>query len=80
MRVEVPPLTRDETSALIESSVAQGHIQTDARSHVAYLHQLSKGIPRVLEELLIELASENITSTVHSDATFLSSIGAFSLP
>jgi len=64
-RVEVPPLTRDETSALIESSVAQGHIQTDARSHVVYLHQLSKGIPRALEELLIELASRkyNIDSS-----------------
>jgi energy-coupling factor transporter ATP-binding protein EcfA2 len=64
-RVEVPPLTRDETSTLIKSAVAQGHIQTDGRSHIAYLHQLSNGIPRALEELLIELASRkyNIDSS-----------------
>jgi predicted ATPase len=54
-RIEVPPLTRDETSALIESAVAQGHIQPDARAHIAYLHQLSKGIPRGLEELFPQI-------------------------
>jgi hypothetical protein len=32
-------------------------IQADAREHSAYLHRLSKGVPRVLEELLIELAT-----------------------
>jgi hypothetical protein len=56
-RVELPPLTRGETSALIENAVAQGNIQADAREHAASLHQLSKGVPRTLEELLIELAA-----------------------
>jgi hypothetical protein len=56
-RVEVLPLTRGETAALIENAVAQGNIQADAREHTAYLHQLSKGVPRTLEELLIELAA-----------------------
>ncbi len=56
-RIELPPLTRVETSALIENAVAQGNIQADARQHVAYLHRLSKGVPRLLEELLIELAT-----------------------
>jgi energy-coupling factor transporter ATP-binding protein EcfA2 len=56
-RIELPPLTRGETSALIENAVAQGNIQADAREHAAYLHQLSKGVPRILEELLIELAA-----------------------
>jgi hypothetical protein len=56
-RIELPPLTRIETSALIENAVAQGNIQADAREHSAYLHQLSKGVPRLLEELLIELAT-----------------------
>jgi len=56
-RIELPPLTRGETSALIEDAVAQGNIQADARDHAAYLHHLSKGVPRILEELLIELAA-----------------------
>jgi len=56
-RIELPPLTRAETSALIENAVAQGNIQADAREHTAYLHRLSKGVPRILEELLIELAA-----------------------
>jgi hypothetical protein len=56
-RIELLPLTRIETSALIEHAVARGKIQADAREHSAYLHQLSKGVPRVLEELLMELAA-----------------------
>jgi hypothetical protein len=56
-RVELPPLTRGEVSALIEDAVGQENIQADAREHTAFLHQLSKGVPRILEELLIELAS-----------------------
>jgi hypothetical protein len=56
-RIELLPLTRIETSALIENAVARGNIQADAREHSAYLHQLSKGVPRVLEDLLMELAT-----------------------
>jgi hypothetical protein len=55
-RIELPPLTRGETSALIENAIVQGNIQVDARDHVGYLHQLSKGVPRLLEGLLIELS------------------------
>lgn len=58
-RIELPPLTRVETSALIENAVAQGNIQANAREHSVYLHRLSKGVPRLLEELLIELATRN---------------------
>jgi fluoride exporter len=56
-RAMLPPLTRGELSALIENAVGQGNIQADAREHAAYLHQLSKGVRRILEELLIELAA-----------------------
>jgi hypothetical protein len=56
-RIELPPLTRMETFTLIENAVAEGSIQADAREHSAYLHRLSKGVPRVLEKLLIELAT-----------------------
>jgi hypothetical protein len=56
-RVEIPPLTAAETRALIEQAVAQKTIQADAREHVADLHRMSGGNPRMLEELLIELAA-----------------------
>jgi len=56
-RVELPPLTRGEVCALIEHAVVQGYIQPDAREHTAFLYKLSKGVPRILEELLIELAA-----------------------
>jgi hypothetical protein len=56
-RIEIPPLSRVETSALIENAVAQGYIQGDAREHIADLHRLSRGEPRRLEELLLELAA-----------------------
>ena len=56
-RIEVPPLTRIETSALVENAIEQGTIQSDAREHIAYHHRLSKGVPRLLQELLIELAA-----------------------
>jgi hypothetical protein len=41
-RIELPPLTRVETSTLIENAVAQGNIQADAREHIAYLHRLKQ--------------------------------------
>jgi hypothetical protein len=56
-RVELPPITKGEVCALIEHAVAQGYIQADAREHTAFLYKLSKGVPRILEELLIELAA-----------------------
>ena len=48
---------RSETCALIEDAVGRGSIQPDARQHVAQLHRISNGIPRVLEQLLLELAA-----------------------
>jgi hypothetical protein len=56
-RIELPPLTRGEVCALIEHAVIQEYIQPDAREHTAFLYKLSKGVPRILEELLIELAA-----------------------
>ena len=47
IRIELPPLTRVETSALIENAVAQSNIQEDAREHASYPHHLSRGIPRI---------------------------------
>lgn len=56
-RVEVPPLKRAETARLILAAVAAGNIQTDARERITDLHRMSEGNPRILEELLIELAA-----------------------
>lgn len=56
-RVELPPLKAAETRRLILEAVAAGNIQSDARRHISELHRMSAGNPRILEELLIELAA-----------------------
>ena len=56
-RLELGPLTPLETSALIRHAVAEGNIQPDADWHIGQLHRMSGGNPRILEELLIELAT-----------------------
>jgi hypothetical protein len=58
-RVEVPPLNLVETSTLIGNAVASGRIQADACQHSVDLYRLSKGLPRVLEALLVELAARD---------------------
>ena len=60
-RIEISPLTKIETRALVAEAVAQGNIQKDAREHVNELHHMSGGNPRILEELLIELGQRNYT-------------------
>ncbi len=56
-RVEISPLGAVETRMLVEQAVAQGNIQADARKHVDKLQRMSGGNPRILKELLIELAT-----------------------
>jgi hypothetical protein len=56
-RIELGPLLPGESAALIEASVAIGNVQSDARAHIRKLHQMAGGNPRILEELLIELAA-----------------------
>jgi hypothetical protein len=58
-RIEVPPLTTRETQRLISEAISAGNIQPDARRHMNELHRLSKGNPRLLEELLIELSTRH---------------------
>jgi hypothetical protein len=55
-RVELEALSLSETSTLVEAAVDAGHVQADVRRHTRELHRMSEGIPRILEELLIELA------------------------
>ena len=56
-RVELAPLTPNETRVLIEAAVDLGNIQAEARGHIAQIHRLSKGVPRILEEFLVELSA-----------------------
>lgn len=67
--VELLPLTEIETRVLIDEAAAQGNIQADARKHAHELHRMSGGNPRILEELLIELAAReyNIDSSFGLD-------------
>jgi predicted ATPase len=58
-RVEVPPLSFVEASALIRSAVDCGRIQADARKYDVELYRISKGVPGTLEGLLTELAARN---------------------
>jgi hypothetical protein len=56
-RVELLPLGQIETRTLIDEAVAQGNVRVDARKCADELHRMSGGNPRILEELLIELAA-----------------------
>ena len=56
-RVELSPLSFEEVRRLIEAAVNLGNIQPEAREHALQIHRLSKGIPRILEALLIEMAA-----------------------
>jgi hypothetical protein len=56
-RVEIPPLKAAETRRLILQAIEEKNIQSDARQHIRELHRMSEGNPRMLEELLIELAA-----------------------
>jgi hypothetical protein len=42
---------------MVEVAVELGNIQPEAREHIREIYRLSKGVPRILEEFLIELAA-----------------------
>jgi hypothetical protein len=56
-RLELAPFTGEDAGRFILEAIAQGNIQPDAGNHLQELHRMSEGNPRVLEELLMELAS-----------------------
>jgi hypothetical protein len=57
--MELGPLSPKETRVLLEAAINAGRLARLPRNHYSQLHRLSKGNPRVLEELLIELASRD---------------------
>jgi len=58
-RMELGVLSPKETAALLEATINAGRLPRSSRNHCSQLHRLSKGNPRVLGELLIELASRD---------------------
>jgi hypothetical protein len=58
-RVEVPPLTLDETTAIVRDAVDSHRIQADARTHSGQLYHISKGVPGTLEALLTQLTARH---------------------
>lgn len=64
--VQLVPLALSETAILVQSAVDSGRVPTSTKNHTPLLHRLSRGNPRVLEELLIELSSREY----HLDALF----------
>ena len=60
-RLDLAPLTIRETDRLVQKAIAQGNIQPAAAEHLGELHRMSHGNPRVLEELLMELAARRYT-------------------
>ena len=56
-RVELAPLSLSETGALLRYATSTGGLPALSRNHILHLHRRGKGNPRVLEELLMELAS-----------------------
>jgi hypothetical protein len=59
VHIEVPPLSLAETSAVIEHAVVSGIVQSDTFRYRNDIHRISKGIPRILDQLLVELASRH---------------------
>ena len=56
-RLDLGPLAPNETATFVEAAVNSGRLPQMSRNQISRLHRLAKGNPRVLEELLIELAS-----------------------
>lgn len=55
--LELSALTLRDVRALVAGAVSLGNIQAEARNYVSQIYRLSKGVPRILEELLIEMAA-----------------------
>ena len=56
-RLELAPFPAQDTGQFILKAIAEGDIQPDAAEHLDELHRMSEGNPRILEELLMELAT-----------------------
>jgi hypothetical protein len=64
-RIELRPFTRADIRSFLNAAVAKRAIQSELLAQTTRFHHLSRGNPRILQELLIELRarSYNITSS-----------------
>jgi predicted ATPase len=62
-RIDVPPFSLAETSALIRNAAASRTIQPDACQHCAEIHRISKGVPGFVAGLLSELGARDYKIT-----------------
>lgn len=57
--IQLVPIALTETALLVDSAIDSGRVPASTKAHVPALHRLSRGNPRALEELLIEVSSRN---------------------
>ncbi len=57
--IELRPLVRSESAAIIQSAVNSRRVPTSIKDFIPALHRIAQGNPRALEELLIELATRD---------------------
>jgi hypothetical protein len=55
-RIEIGPFSLGETVKFVQSAIGAGRLSPLSHKSIAQLHRLSNGNPRVLGELLVELA------------------------
>jgi hypothetical protein len=55
--VELSALTLPDVHDLVAGAVDLRNIQAEARNYVSQIYRLSRGVPRILEELLTEMAA-----------------------
>jgi hypothetical protein len=55
-RIDLGPLSPNETASVIKRAVTSLQLPGLSRAHARQLHRLAKGNPRTLEELLVELS------------------------
>jgi hypothetical protein len=70
-RITVPPFSMAETSAMIEHAMTAGMIQSEVIRYTAHLHRISKGVPRILYQLLNMLKNHRYNIAVSSGLKLL---------
>ena len=69
--VPLGPLTLRETAMFVQSAVDSGRVPVSATDNTRALHRLSRGNPRALEELLIEMSSREYRLDARFDRKLL---------
>jgi hypothetical protein len=57
VQLHLSPLKKSDTRILVSQVIASGALHSDILNHVDALYRISKGSPRLLEQLLTELSA-----------------------